>query len=133
MAKGILWISCYKIKFKYVIYNLKLTKRNLESKWPGKNDVHYYKGFHHVVRCIMQVQGVMNHFIRISWGGIKNLELVDNKLRGKTYDTIDRKWTDFELDLETKEIKGGSFREFLLRNGQIRSWWKIWKTKITTK
>lgn len=79
---------------------------------------------------------------RISWDGIKDLELVNNKLRGQTYDPTNstEPWSDFELDLETKEIKGGSFQEFLDRNEQLevqedgvlrertekKPWWKIW-------
>jgi hypothetical protein len=81
---------------------------------------------------------------RISWDGIKDLKLVDNKISGQTYDPTNsnQHWSDFELDLETKEIKGGSFQEFLERNehlevqenGMLREktetkkklWWKIW-------
>lgn len=79
---------------------------------------------------------------RISWGGIKKLELTGRKLRGQSYQPGDEDWSDFELDLETKEIKGGSFREFLTSNqhlevgerGMLREktqnkrkpWWKIW-------
>ena len=81
---------------------------------------------------------------RISWDGIKDLKLIDNKVTGQTYDPTNsnQPWSDFELDLKTKEIKGGSFKEFLGRNenlevqenGIIREkiqiekkpWWKIW-------
>lgn len=81
---------------------------------------------------------------RISWDGIKDLKLVDNKISGQTYDPTNsnQHWSDFELDFETKEIKGGSFQEFLDRNehlevqenGMLREktekkkklWWKIW-------
>lgn len=80
---------------------------------------------------------------RISWDGIKDLKLVHNKLSGQTYDPTNsnQPWSDFELDLETKEINGGSFQEFLDRNhlevqknGLLREkpltekkrWWKIW-------
>jgi hypothetical protein len=81
---------------------------------------------------------------RISWDGIKDLKLVDNKISGQTYDPTNsnQHWSDFEIDLETKEISGGSFQEFLDRNehlevqenGMLRKktemkkklWWKIW-------
>ncbi len=81
---------------------------------------------------------------RISWDGIKDLKLVDNKISGQTYDPTNsnQHWSDFEVDLETKEIKGGSFQEFLDRNEHLevqengmliektetkkKLWWKIW-------
>jgi len=81
---------------------------------------------------------------RISWGGIKDLELVKNKLLGQSYNPTNpnQKWSDFELDLETKEIKGGSFTEFLDKNEHLeiqengmliektksekKPWWKLW-------
>jgi hypothetical protein len=58
---------------------------------------------------------------RISWDGIKDLKLVDNKIIGQTYDPTNdkRPWSEFELDLETKDIKGGSFQEFLERNEHL--------------
>lgn len=81
---------------------------------------------------------------RISWDGMKDLKLLDNKLSGKSHDPTNpnQSWTDFELDLETNEIKGGSFKEFLERNKHLevqengmlmekpltdkKPWWKIW-------
>lgn len=81
---------------------------------------------------------------RISWDGIKDLKLVGNKLSGETYDptSSNQPWSAFELNLETREVKGGSFQEFLRRNqhleaqanGMLREktqtgkkpWWKIW-------
>ena len=81
---------------------------------------------------------------RISWDGIKDLKLVGNKVFGQTFDPTDenKPWSDFELDLESKIIKGGSFPKFLDRNKHLevqengllkemtetqkRPWWKIW-------
>jgi len=58
---------------------------------------------------------------RISWDGIKNLKLVDNKVIGQSYDPTNpnQPWSDFELNLKTKEIKGGSFQEFLDNNKHL--------------
>ncbi len=55
---------------------------------------------------------------RISWDGIKNLKLLKNKLHGQSYDPTNSKqpWSNFTLDLETKEINGGSFQDFLGTN-----------------
>ena len=78
---------------------------------------------------------------QISWDGIKDLKLLDNKVRGQTYDPTNsnQPWSDFELNLETKEIKGGSFQEFLYNNkhlevqenGMLRE--KNEKSQCTTK
>lgn len=81
---------------------------------------------------------------RISWDGIKDLKLVDNKIQGQSFDPTNsnQPWSDFTLDYETKELKGGSYKEFLDRNkhlevqenGMLREttqadkkpWWKFW-------
>jgi len=81
---------------------------------------------------------------RISWDGIKDLKILDNKLHGKSYDPTNdiRPWSKFIMDLESNEISGGSFQEYLDRNehlevqenGMLREktqtdkkpWWKIW-------
>lgn len=81
---------------------------------------------------------------RISWDGIKDLELVDNKLFGQSYDPTNsiQPWSNFELNIETKELKGGSYKEFLDRNEDLevqengmlkektitnkKPWWKFW-------
>lgn len=78
---------------------------------------------------------------RISWDGIKDLKFFDNKVIGQTYDPTNdnQPWSDFELNLESKEIKGGSFQEFLdnnehlevQENGMLRE--KNEKSQCTTK
>lgn len=58
---------------------------------------------------------------RISWDGIKDLKLIKNKLHGQSYDPTNsnQPWSDFTLDLETKEITGGSFQDFLVSNEHL--------------
>jgi len=58
---------------------------------------------------------------RISWDGIKDLKLINNKLSGLSYDPTNshQNWSEFELDLETKEVQGGSFQEYLNRNEHL--------------
>lgn len=49
---------------------------------------------------------------RISWDGIKDLKLHDKLLTGLSYDprnTINE-WVPFSINMETKEIIGGSYR-----------------------
>ncbi|MDT0644919.1 hypothetical protein RM553_18925 [Zunongwangia sp. F363] len=81
---------------------------------------------------------------RISWDGIKELSLTGNKLKGQSYDPTNENqhWSPFELDMKTKELKGGSFQYFFERNEHLevqqngllrekpksnkKPWWKIW-------
>jgi hypothetical protein len=83
---------------------------------------------------------------RISWDGIKDLKIIDDILYGKTYEaqsSIDE-WSAFSINLKTKEIEGGSWRNFLKENSHLevgnnglvrekvtttvtkKPWWKIW-------
>lgn len=83
------------------------------------------------------------HSNRISWDGIKDLKLADNILYGKSYDPTNsiQEWSDFSINLKTKEITGGTWREFLKNNPHLeveesgmlkektqnkKAWWKIW-------
>lgn len=87
--------------------------------------------------------GEVWHSCRISWDGIKDLKLSDNILYGKSFDPTNsiQEWSDFSINLKTKEITGGTWREFPQNNphleigekGMLRektknkkAWWKIW-------
>lgn len=65
---------------------------------------------------------------RLSIDGIKDLKIDKNVLFGKTYDLSDtEQWEDFSINLDTKEIKGGSF----IKNNPTtalrkKSWWNFW-------
>lgn len=68
---------------------------------------------------------------RLALDGIKDLQIYDNVLFGKTYDLYyTEEWEDFSINLDTKEINGGSFRKLLKQNKTInvrkKSWWKFW-------
>lgn len=76
---------------------------------------------------------------RISFDGFKDVKLIGNLVSGLAFDPMDRnnEWTEFTLNIETKEITGGSYRryDFTPINDNIesvkpksktkRSWWKI--------
>ncbi len=81
---------------------------------------------------------------RISWDGFSELTFNSGIIRGKSFDPTNsiEEWTDFSFDIESREIKGGSFREMLKRNPHLemknrievkakseekKPWWKIWK------
>ncbi len=55
--------------------------------------------------------GVFWESPRISWDGLRGLELEDSMLRGEAYDPMDDadQWVPFSLDLHTREITGGSY------------------------
>jgi len=75
---------------------------------------------------------------RISWDGIKDLEIKNNILHGKTYDPTNsfQEWGNFTLDIKTKKIVGGSYQTFLINNNlevdnngiakeKPKPWWKL--------
>ena len=74
---------------------------------------------------------------RISWDGLKELKLVDNIVTGLSYEPTsdDDLWIEFSLNLDTKEIIGGSYNQIFGNKKKIKkarsivekkAWWKIW-------
>ncbi|TGL31630.1 hypothetical protein EHQ52_17030 [Leptospira koniambonensis] len=49
---------------------------------------------------------------RISWDGIKELRIENDIIKGLSYDAMDsiNEWKEFQIDIRTKEITGGSYR-----------------------
>lgn len=77
---------------------------------------------------------------RISWDGIKDLQIKNNHITGVSYEPTAESdiWVEFSIDLKTKKIIGGSFQNFLTANPDLqadnnglvsrkpkRPWWKI--------
>jgi hypothetical protein len=62
---------------------------------------------------------------RISYDGIKNLKVDDNIVRGFSFTptSADDEWNKFILDLNTREIKGGSFEKV----GLVKRFKQFWK------
>lgn len=54
---------------------------------------------------------------RISWDGLKNLKLDGNLVSGLSFDPINDKkaWVEFVVDLEKRNVTGGSFRQYELK------------------
>jgi hypothetical protein len=77
---------------------------------------------------------------RISWDGLKELKLDGNIVTGLSFDPMNNKeeWVKFVVDLETRKVTGGSYRQYeftpvgenvmsVHKKGKSRkSWWKIW-------
>ena len=88
-------------------------------------------------RCIIIYKPEKNELWKsheISWDGIRNLVLQGNKLCGQSFDPFDSTWSNWELDIETKEFSTrNSTKDFQKGNKhQINStedkkpWWKFW-------
>jgi hypothetical protein len=60
---------------------------------------------------IINETGQLWYSERISWDEMKNIVLEENKISGLSLDPTQTAdvWIPFELDLETKELRGGSF------------------------
>jgi hypothetical protein len=73
---------------------------------------------------------------RISWDGIKNLKLEGNLVSGLSFDPLNNKkeWVEFVVDLEKRNVKGGSYRQYEFKPigqnienvSEKKPWWKIW-------
>jgi hypothetical protein len=77
---------------------------------------------------------------RISWDGIKDLKLEGNLISGLSFDPMNDKeeWVEFVVDLEKRNVKGGSYRQYEFEpvqqnaesvqrmNDKKSPWWKIW-------
>jgi hypothetical protein len=63
---------------------------------------------------IVDHNGDYYHTKRISFDGIKDLEIKDTLVSGVSYDPTNsfKEWSRFEFDLNTKTLTGGSWREF---------------------
>jgi hypothetical protein len=63
---------------------------------------------------IVDLNGNYYHTERISWDGIKDLEVKDNFVSGLSYDPTNSfiGWSRFEYDLKTRTLTGGSWRDF---------------------
>ncbi|NTW33688.1 MAG: hypothetical protein HGB12_13890 [Bacteroidetes bacterium] len=89
---------------------------------------------------IIEPNGEHWHTERISWDGIKNLKLEGNLVSGLSFDPMNDKdeWVEFVVDLEKRNVKGGSFRQYEFKpmeqnvesanrkNNTKKPWWKIW-------
>ena len=55
---------------------------------------------------------------RISWDGFRDLKLTGDILSGQSFDPTNsiNEWSDFSFNIKTKEITGGSYRDFTKRN-----------------
>jgi hypothetical protein len=63
---------------------------------------------------LLDHEGAIWQSERISWDGMKDVKLQDHILTGLSYDPMDsiNEWIPFSIDLDTKEIIGGSFRRY---------------------
>lgn len=74
--------------------------------------------------------GIMWESPRISFDGIDDLKIENRILIGKSYDPMNDadEWIDFTINIDTKEVQGGSYRKYYLDTGQPikkKPWWKL--------
>jgi len=67
---------------------------------------------------------------RVSWDGIKDLHINKRIVTGSSYDPMgdNNEWIDFTLNLDTKQLDGGSYRKYHNSDGtsiKKRPWWKF--------
>jgi hypothetical protein len=60
---------------------------------------------------MFDVNGVCWQTPRISWDGLRKFELLDAGIRGEAYDPPSDGWVQFELNLHTGDVVGGSYCE----------------------
>ncbi len=56
----------------------------------------------------LSVDGLRWRSRRISWDGMRNVKLADSLVTGEALD-LDESWRDFQVDLETGAVTGGSY------------------------
>jgi hypothetical protein len=61
---------------------------------------------------------------RISWDGLKEIQIENNIVTGLSYDPMydADEWVEFSYDSETKTLTGGSYHRY----DNKKPWWKIW-------
>jgi hypothetical protein len=83
---------------------------------------------------IIEPNGEHWHTERLSWDGIKDLKIEGNLVSGLSFDPLRDKdeWVKFVVDLEKRNIKGGSYRQYEFKSDNKKSeknlkkpWWKI--------
>lgn len=83
---------------------------------------------------IIEANGEIWHTERISWDGIKELNIEGELINGLSLNPMSNKdeWIEFVVDLEKRNVKGGSFRQFEIveqsNNNSIG-----WMTKLKNK
>lgn len=86
---------------------------------------------------IIEPNGEYWHTEQISFDGLAELKIDNGIVSGLSYEPTpdDGLWIDFSVDLNTREIKGGSYNlifgnktKVLNKNGSSKSkpWWKKW-------
>ncbi|KAA5537750.1 hypothetical protein [Paenimyroides baculatum] len=123
IAGGYVYVMSPENKKPIVSYELAvehaLNHNNKNLIFSDSTEIFYYNIYENSLWCSE----------RLSIDGIKDLKIHDNVLFGKTYDLYDtEEWENFSINLDTKEIKGGSF----IKNNPTttfrkKSWWKFWK------
>lgn len=90
-----------------------------------------------ILLTIFETNGTYWHTERISWDGIAELKSEGNLISGLSFDPMNEneEWVGFVVDLEKRTVKGGSYRQYELKQpvqslhqeyNIKKPWWKIW-------
>ena len=62
---------------------------------------------------------------RISWDGLKEIQIEDSVVKGLSYDPMydADEWVEFSYDLDSKTLTGGSYHRY----DNEKPWWKFWR------
>jgi len=76
---------------------------------------------------IIEHDGFIWRTERISWDGIKDLTLENNIVTGLSFDPMNDAdgWVKFSVNLDTKEVKGGSYNRYEFKEVK-KPFWKFW-------
>ena len=74
---------------------------------------------------IIESSGKYWHSERISWDGMKDLNLQNNIITGLSFDPMHEadEWVAFSFDINARTLTGGSYYR---RYKKQKPWWKIW-------
>ncbi|MEQ5791618.1 hypothetical protein J4E06_11185 [Muricauda sp. NFXS6] len=61
---------------------------------------------------------------RISWDGLKEIQIEESIVKGLSYDPMydADEWVEFSYDLNSKTLEGGSYHRY----DNKKPWWKFW-------
>jgi hypothetical protein len=58
---------------------------------------------------ILDQGGNLSRSCRISWDGLSDLKLDGHVISGRAYTPLDEEWRDFQIDLESRDVIGGTY------------------------
>jgi len=67
-------------------------------------------------------KGLLWRSRRISWDGLRDISIEEDRLTGEGYNVLEKRWQRFEVSLENGEAHGGAYH----LEEKPRPWWRFW-------